>query len=51
MGDPQGFQSENEDFVQGRIESMAPAIAKAFRGLASSNTRETTDWWTTTQRW
>lgn len=34
-GTLRAFTPKTRDFVQGRIETMAPAIAKAFRGLAS----------------
>ncbi len=34
-GTLRAFDPKTRDFVQGRIEAMAPAIAKAFRGLAS----------------
>ncbi len=34
-GTLRAFSPKTRDFVQGRIENMAPAIAKAFRGLAS----------------
>ncbi len=34
-GTLRAFSPKTRDFVQGRIETMAPAIAKAFRGLAS----------------
>ena len=34
-GTLRAFNPKTRDFVQGRIETMIPAIAKAFRGLAS----------------
>jgi len=34
-GTLRAFNPQTRDFVQGRIETMIPAIAKAFRGLAS----------------
>ena len=34
-GTLRAFNPKTRDFVQGRIETVAPAIAKAFRGLAS----------------
>ncbi len=34
-GTLRAFNPTTRDFVQGRIETIAPAIAKAFRGLAS----------------
>ncbi|MDD4159466.1 MAG: M20 family metallopeptidase [Synergistaceae bacterium] len=34
-GTLRAFNPKIRDFVQGRIETIAPAIAKAFRGLAS----------------
>lgn len=36
-GTLRAFSSETRDFARHRIEEMAPAIAKAFRGLASVN--------------
>ncbi|NLX84428.1 MAG: amidohydrolase [Synergistaceae bacterium] len=34
-GTLRAFNPKTRDYVQGRIETMTPAIAKAFRGLAS----------------
>lgn len=34
-GTLRAFNPKTRDFIQSRIETMAPAIAKAFRGLAS----------------
>ena len=34
-GTLRAFSPKTRDFVQGRIENIAPAIARAFRGLAS----------------
>ncbi|MDO5562367.1 MAG: peptidase dimerization domain-containing protein, partial [Synergistaceae bacterium] len=34
-GTLRAFDPKTRDFVQNRLETMAPAVAKAFRGLAS----------------